>query len=117
PQGQVLAGDVAVRLAQLRGDGEGEGDGVVGEPVDRGHPEPVEAGHHSSLKWSNGSRQARHRRSALHAVEEKRLSSSVSAEPQCGQLIASRGSAGPPTGRDPWPRVGPDRKSTRLNSS
>jgi hypothetical protein len=42
-------------------------------------------------KWSNGSRQPRHRHIALHDVEPKRVSSSVSAEPHCGHATCSTG--------------------------
>ncbi|CAM5577613.1 hypothetical protein SALBM135S_01816 [Streptomyces alboniger] len=38
------------------------------------------------------------RRSALQAVEEKRLSSSVSVEPQCGQRIERLSGTGPSVG-------------------
>jgi len=42
------------------------------------------------LNQSKGSRQTRHRHSALQEVEENLVSSSVSAEPQFGQSITGR---------------------------
>src|SRR3954449_242931 len=41
---------------------------------------------YSALKWSNGSRQALHTHSDLHAVDPNRVSSRVSSDPHCGHL-------------------------------
>ena len=94
----MLARGVAEVLAQLGRHREGDGHRVVGEPFDRATRSGWNI--YNSLKWSNGSRQATQRRSALQAVEENRLSSSVSVEPQCGQRTEQASSGtGPPAGR------------------
>ena len=69
-QGDVLAGQVVVLAVQLRRNGERHLDALGGERPHLGDLELVEArpaarggAHrraHSTLKWSNGSRQARH---------------------------------------------------------
>jgi hypothetical protein len=46
------------------------------------------------LKRSNGSRQAVQRHCALHGVEPKRLTSTVSAEPQFGHSAVADGLGG-----------------------
>ena len=46
------------------------------------------------LNRSNGSRQSLQRHCALHGVEPKRLTSSVSVEPHCGQVAALASSGG-----------------------
>ena len=59
--------------------------------------------HHTHLKWSKGSRQARHRQSALHAVEPNSDTRSVSFEPQRGQATSAEASN---RARLPAPRPG-----------
>ena len=65
------------RRASSSGHRERDRDRVVGQRLDGRHPQRVEdgvvAGTQSALKWSKGSRQARHTHSDLQAVEPKRL--------------------------------------------
>ena len=86
-EGEVLAGPEREGVGEVRRHVEGDGDRVRAEPVDAGDRQLVEggAGHQISLTCSNGSRQSSQRRSALQAVDEKRESSVVLAEPQRGQ--------------------------------
>ena len=97
---EVLAVHEAVVVGEVGGYGEGERDRVVGQRLDGGHPERVEAGAWSSteaLKWSNGSRQERQTHRLLQAVEPNRLDSRVSRLPHCGQRT-DRVSADRPVG-------------------
>ena len=95
---------------EVLGHGEGHGDGVLRQPLDRGDGERMEArpvargrGRSASvdessaaagvvtsviqmaLNSSKGSRHALHRRRALQAVEPKWAISEVSVDPQRGQ--------------------------------
>ena len=106
---------------QVGGHVEGDGDGVVAEPLDVGHPQacgsrrgrgtrhlghlPVTA--QISFMCSNGSRQAVQRRRAVQAVGPKRESSSVAGEPQRGQrtAVARRGQRQRHRARCPRPDV------------
>ncbi len=86
-QGQVLTGLEQKGLAQLLGHVEPDRARVGGLVHHFGHGQLVEGDTHQwHLNRSNGSRQARQRHCALHGVEPKRLSSSVSDEPHCGQV-------------------------------
>ena len=121
-QGEVLSGQERVLVPQLSRHRERHRHGLVGQPLDPGHVQRVEPrsahrrgrsqqGHQSVLNSSNVSRHASQRRSALHAVDPNRASSTVSSEPQRGQTTVRRPSAtGPdhPAGvmrgrRDPEP--------------
>ena len=84
--------------AQLGRDVEGDRDASSVSRSTARHPQRVERRRaprrrgqsQISFTCSNGSRQVRHRRSALHAVAPNSLSSSVSADPQSGQDAARR---------------------------
>ena len=110
--------------------GEGDGHGVVGEALDACHGERVELGaaprrarggeqrHQMALNSSKGSRQARQRRSALHAVEPKRATSSVSVLTalRAGHQPALKGQR-PPGPPQPGPRPGPPAGRCRTRAA
>ncbi len=58
------------------------------------HASPEEKGSQWHLKRSNGSRQVLQRHCALHGVEPKRLTSSVSRDPHSGHSALAEGSGG-----------------------
>src|SRR5690606_1259760 len=101
----VLPGGEAVLVGEFGRDVEGDGDRVVGQRLNVAHLQAVHdrasclaggsARGHSAFTWSNGSWQAEHVHSALHAVEPNRDSSLVSGEPHCGHRTVSCIGTGP----------------------